>query len=70
MVIIRAIATTPVVAATLIIAVPGGALASTQTGADNGQHVRVCAQTMGFTGQHNPGMHQGFSGWDGMTCQA
>lgn len=26
---------------------------------DFGQHVRTCAQTMGFGGQMNPGMHQG-----------
>ena len=31
---------------------------------DFGQHVRTCAQTMGFNGAHNPGMHQGRSGWD------
>ena len=68
--VIHAITTTAAVAATLVIAVPTTALASTPTGADYGQHVRVCAQTMGFTGEHNPGMHQGFSGWDGMTCQA
>ena len=35
-----------------------------------GQHVRDCAQTMtGFTGDHNPGMHRGASGWDGAACQ-
>ena len=28
-----------------------------------GQHVRACAQTMGFDGGHNPGMHRGASGW-------
>jgi len=38
------------------------------TGAEFGQHVRGCAQTMGFSGDHNPGMHQGFAGWDGMPC--
>lgn len=26
---------------------------------DFGQHVRTCAQTMGFDGQMNPGMHRG-----------
>lgn len=31
---------------------------------DYGQHVRVCAQTMGFDGMHNPGMHEGITGWD------
>lgn len=29
-----------------------------------GQHVRNCAQMMGFDGQMNPGMHQGYAGWD------
>jgi hypothetical protein len=28
-----------------------------------GDHVRSCAQTMGFDGEHNPGMHRGASGW-------
>jgi hypothetical protein len=41
---------------------------STPTGSDFGQHVAGCAQAMGFDGVHNPGMHQGFSGWDGMAC--
>jgi len=34
-----------------------------------GQHVRACAQQVGFSGEHNPGMHQGRSGWDGMPCE-
>ncbi|GAA3857444.1 hypothetical protein GCM10022380_88490 [Amycolatopsis tucumanensis] len=33
-----------------------------------GQHVRQCAQQHGFTGDHNPGMHHGAAGWDGMSC--
>jgi len=33
-------------------------------GRDFGGHVVMCAQTMGFNGQHNPGMHRGFAGWD------
>ena len=33
-----------------------------------GRHVSDCAQTMGFSGTHNPGMHQGAAGWDGSTC--
>ena len=36
---------------------------------DFGQHVRDCAQTHGFDGQMNPGMHQGCSGGDpSMIC--
>ena len=34
------------------------------TGRAYGSHIVMCAQGMGFTGQHNPGMHHGFSGWD------
>jgi hypothetical protein len=52
--------------------IPVAALADTgpaPTGRDFGQHVAACAQQMGgFTGSHNPGMHQGFAGWDGSTC--
>jgi Spy/CpxP family protein refolding chaperone len=70
MTLIRTIVTTAALAAALVITVPTAAFASTATGADYGQHVRGCAQTMGISGQHNPGMHHGFSGWDGMTCQA
>ncbi|HSR25451.1 MAG TPA: hypothetical protein VLW53_17990 [Candidatus Eisenbacteria bacterium] len=41
------------------------------TGREFGQHVAQCAHLMGgFTGAHNPGMHRGFAGWDGMTCTA
>lgn len=42
---------------------------SEPTGREFGQHVAQCAHLMGgFTGSHNPGMHHGFAGWDGMTC--
>jgi hypothetical protein len=34
------------------------------SGREYGQHVRMHAQEMGFTGDHNPGvMHQGYSPW-------
>ena len=33
-----------------------------------GRHVSECARTMGFSGTHNPGMHRGAQGWDGMVC--
>jgi hypothetical protein len=45
----------------LLVAAPAHAADSP---ADYGQHVTVCAQTMGFDGMHNPGMHEGRSGWD------
>lgn len=36
------------------------------TGAQFGDHVSDHAQAMtGFSGEMNPGMHQGFSGWMG-----
>ena len=38
--------------------------AGTPAAADTfGQHVRHCAQTVGFDGEHNPGMHRGLAGW-------
>jgi len=54
---------------TAVLATPPAAQAE-PSGADYGQHVRVCAQTMGLSGDHNPGMHQGYAGWNGMTCHA
>lgn len=65
---IRALAAATAIAAAFVLATTGPALADDATGAQFGQHVRDCAQTMGFTGQHNPGMHRGYAGWDGMTC--
>lgn len=46
------------------LAVMIGATAPANAVDDFGQHVRTCAQTMGFDGQMNPGMHHGYSGWD------
>ena len=52
-----------VLAAGLVgIGTPASASAS-MAGGEFGQHVATCTQTMGFTGEMNPGMHQGFSGW-------
>ena len=42
----------------------GSASAATADAAAYGQHVRDCAQTMGFDHHHNPGIHQGISMWD------
>ena len=51
----------------LLIAIPNPSMAD--PGPDNfGQHVSTCAQTMGFDADHNPGMHHGASGWDGLPC--
>ena len=42
-----------------------GSATAAGTGQAYGQHVRTCAQTMGFDGVSNPGrMHHGFAGWD------
>jgi len=65
---LAASAVTAIAAATLALAAPTAAMADTGTGSQFGQHVRVCAQTMGFNGDHNPGMHHGYAGWDGMPC--
>ena len=57
------------VTAAAIALIPVTASAETTTGRDFGQHVANCAQLMGgFSGSHNPGMHQGFAGWDGSAC--
>ena len=61
----RLIATTAV-ATGLLALTTGPALAATP---NFGSHVRVCAQEMGFSGTHNPGLHRGASGWDGQPCQ-
>ncbi len=44
------------------------AAAGATTGHDYGTHVATCAQTMGFNADHNPGMHHGYAGWPGDTC--
>jgi hypothetical protein len=65
---VRGIQRSVVVLATVlgaIVVVPAAAWADTgATGRDFGGHVVMCAQAMGFNGQHNPGMHRGFAGWD------
>jgi hypothetical protein len=46
---------------------PSPALAAEPpSGRSFGQHVSSCAQTTGFDSEHNPGMHSGFAGWNGM----
>jgi len=58
------------VALTPTIATAATPTAATPTASSDqfGRHVQECAQTMGFSATHNPGMHQGKAGWDGMTC--
>lgn len=48
-----------------VVALPVAASADTSpSGRDFGEHVVVCEQMMGFDGEHNPGMHDGFADWD------
>ncbi|HZW42934.1 MAG TPA: hypothetical protein VFF32_00895 [Dermatophilaceae bacterium] len=61
----RLIASTAIIAGLLALSA-GPALAATP---NFGSHVRVCAQTMGFSGTLNPGMHRGAAGWDGEPCR-
>ena len=57
------------VALAAALTVATGASIQAANAGEFGQHVRSCAQTMGFSAEHNPGMHQGFHGWDpGHTC--
>ena len=59
-------------AAAALLALPVAASAQSgqdATGRGFGQHVSQCAHLMGgFSGDHNPGMHHGYAGWDGQTC--
>lgn len=47
---------------------PPPASATVPAASQFGQHVVDCAQTMGFSAEHNPGMHQGAAGWNDMPC--
>ncbi|WP_328690314.1 hypothetical protein OHA74_14205 [Streptomyces phaeochromogenes] len=68
----RTIVRNGVVLAALAVVALAPATASADTPADSGaqygRHVRQCAQTVGFSGTHSPGMHQGYAGWDGVPC--
>lgn len=68
----RALATAAVAAVVLLHASPATAMSgpgpgeSVVTGSAFGEHVAGCARGAGFSGTHNPGMHQGAHGWDRM----
>ncbi len=52
--------------ALLALLVGASPVAAAGSGADFGACVAHHATTMvGFSGEHNPGMHQGFAGWPG-----
>ncbi|MBC7678755.1 MAG: hypothetical protein H7233_07175 [Pseudorhodobacter sp.] len=55
-------------AALFALAAPATAAAAPDDVPGFGVHVFACAQSMGFGGSHNPGMHHGAAGWDGMPC--
>ncbi len=57
-----------VAVATTVLSLAAATPASAAGTSNFGQHVRTCAQTMGFSGTHNPGMHHGAAGWTGMPC--
>lgn len=59
-----------VTATTAALSMPAAAaVAAAPNGADNfGQHVVTCTQGSEHAGTHNPGMHQGASGWGGQAC--
>ena len=52
------------VAAAAVLTITVGAWTPVSAASDFGDHVSTCAQTIGFSAEHNPGMHQGRHGWD------
>ena len=52
----------------VVLSAAGASAATADLSPVFGSHVAECTQMMGFTGTHNPGMHEGASEWDGMTC--
>lgn len=63
---VRIVFAATLVAGTVLLPSSGASAATPDQGPAFGQHVSQCAKTMGFSGLHNPGMHQGKSGWDHM----
>ena len=58
----------PFAAALLLASATAAQAQQAQAGTGFGEHVSQCARTMGLSADHNPGMHQGVGGWDGMPC--
>lgn len=56
------------VAGTVALPATAAFAATPNPGPAYGQHVSLCARTMGFSGALNPGMHQGKTGWGSMPC--
>ncbi len=65
---IRFLRLSSVVLTIVVSLVVPAAVAASDSGASYGACVSMHATTMGgFSGDHNPGMHQGFSNWPGCT---
>ena len=58
-------------AVAMLLASPAAAQSQAEARPGFGHHVSQCAQTMGFDGDLNPGMHRmhhDLGGWEGMSC--
>jgi hypothetical protein len=64
---VRILLVSALAAGSVVLSATGASAATPDPGPAYGQHVSQCAQTVGFSGAHNPGMHQGKSGWDSVT---
>ncbi len=65
----RILLATALAVGAVVLPAAGASATTSDPGPAFGTHVSECAQTMDFSGTHNPGMHQGKSGWNGMTCE-
>ena len=62
---VRILLATALAAGTVLLSAAGASAATTAPDPAFGQHVSDCAQTMGFSGTHNPAMTgEGMSGMD------
>lgn len=64
---VRIVLAAALAAGTVLLPSAGAFAAAPDPGPSFGQHVSECARTMGFSAIHNPGMHQGKSGWQDMS---
>lgn len=64
---VRILLVAALTAGTVALPTAGASAATPDPGPAFGHHVSECARAMDFSGAHNPGMHQGKAGWDGMT---
>jgi len=57
-----------VIAAVAVAPLFGGVAWADPSSAEFGEHVSHCAHEGTLDAEHNPGLHQGSFGWDGMDC--